>query len=323
MLARVQLALLELAIRFVPRLPHHTVCVLARTMGRLACRVRRGFNRLLAEEIEQTFGTSLTRKQMQHITVRTSECGFMNRAEILLFPHLDAGRLARITHLHGRGYLDDALAQGAGAILLTAHFGSNKIFIPLMGVLGYRFSQVGVPPGNWVQQGIQPPPPIRRLLDLEADGERSWPVTFLDAFDARTPRQVRRRLKAGEVVCMAYDGAKRDRWVDVAFLERRMIVSPNAFRLARAAGAPVLPIVAVRGRDDRHHVCILPPLAYGGTGDRDEDARQGAQAMADTLARFVRRWPEQYARTMVARRRFAAADGMPLFQDRLQGDGQS
>jgi lauroyl/myristoyl acyltransferase len=178
--------------------------------------------------------------------------------------------LKRLVEIRGREHLDAALADGRGAILCSAHFGSFDSCFSLLGASGFPVTTIGRWQHNYTA-GMSSAE--RRFWDwvyarrLRRHRHRPniepWPGRVGVAAQAAAA------LRANEVVTVSIDAPPLDcdlaRTVDVPFLGRRAGLLPGAVALAQVTGAPLLTAFMYRTADYRHQVLeISAPVPAGG-----------------------------------------------------------
>jgi lauroyl/myristoyl acyltransferase len=183
-----------------------------------------------------------------------------------------AGSLGKLVEVRGREHLDAALAEGNGAILCSAHFGSYICAFSLLDASGYPVTSIGRWWWNYPPGGSSA---VRRMWDLvyarrvlrhrKRPNIEPWPGRVQVAVQAATA------LRGNEVVTICSEAPPLDtelaRAVEVPFLGRKARLLPGVVTLAQLTGAPVLMTFAHRTGDYRRQVVeISPPVPMeGGT----------------------------------------------------------
>ena len=181
-----------------------------------------------------------------------------------------ARSLGKLVEIRGLEHLDAALAEGKGAILCSAHFGSHISVSSLLHVGGYPLTTIG----RWywkyeagvtsVERKFWNLVYARRVLrHRERPNIEPWPGRLQVAAQAAAA------LRANEVVTICSDAepleSDRARAVEVPFLGRPAMLMPGVVTLARLTGAPVLMSFTHRTADYRHQVLeISPPVPMQG-----------------------------------------------------------
>jgi phosphatidylinositol dimannoside acyltransferase len=178
--------------------------------------------------------------------------------------------LQRLVEIRGREHLDAALAEGKGAILCSAHYGSYDCCFSLLGASGFPVTTIGRWQHNYTV-GLSSAE--RRFWDLvyarRLRRHRShpniepWPGRLAIAAQAAAI------LHANEVVTIAIDAPPLEsdlpRTTEVPFLGRQGRFLPGAVSLAKVTGAPLLMGFLYRTADYRHQVLeISEPVPAGG-----------------------------------------------------------
>ena len=183
-----------------------------------------------------------------------------------------ARALGRLVDIRGREHLEAALAQGKGAILCGAHYGSYLAVHSLLQEAGFPLTTMGrwwwrYPPGQTSASGrVWDFIYARRVLrHRQRPNIEPWPGRVQVAVQAAAA------LRDNEVVTIASDAppleAERTRAIAVPFLGHQATMIPGIVPLAQLTGAPVLMATAYRTADYRHQVLEIsaPVPMDGGT----------------------------------------------------------
>jgi len=182
--------------------------------------------------------------------------------------------LSRLVHVRGLEHIENALAEGKGAFLCSAHFGSYRCCFSLLGSLGFPVTLIT----NWSYDDDHLSPIDRLFYRLLQDR----PVVH----HLRRPNIVRRQGRIGVAVQAAIllrrnelianmldhsdygdpvappDSAGH---ISVDFLDGKATLLPGAISIAQLTGAKVLVILLRRSHDWRHQVLeIFPPIPVQG-----------------------------------------------------------
>ena len=222
-----------------------------RSRHRKRAELTRNLLQLLGDELRPDDAERLTRQWF-----RIASCEAIDAMRL----RGRARALRRLVEIRGREHLDAALADGKGAILCSAHFGSFDCAFSLLGASGLPVTTIGRWQHNYT-------------VGLSSAERRFWDVVY-----ARRMRRHRHRpniepwagrvgvaaqaaavLRANEVLTIAIDApplrSDMARTVEVPFLGRRARLLPGAVTLARLTGAPRAHVLHVpRGR-------LRPPSA--------------------------------------------------------------
>jgi lauroyl/myristoyl acyltransferase len=183
--------------------------------------------------------------------------------------HLDEDALARRCEIEGLDELRTAMAAGRGAILLATHAG-NAALLPV------KLAHAG-----WAVSVVYREARMMSAGFLQAGLERYGIEGILANTGLRAYGQMLAALKQGRIVFIMMDQGVRapKDGLCVRFLGKDAPMPAGPSQLARAARAPLLPVVTTAARP-LWRFAIRPPVALG----------QGpVEADIETLARLTER----------------------------------
>jgi KDO2-lipid IV(A) lauroyltransferase len=219
-----------------------------------------------------------------------------------ILPYLTKDQIRQLGEVRGMEHLEAALAQGRGAVLISAHFGSHGYLIvallaaygcPVTAVSGLESTQVGSeePDGSWLYRKLVHPVRMAPRPSLP----------FLTRGLVLDPK-VFEILKRNEVLWLQGDmhltvkQALEEKFaLPVPFLWGTAAVRSGPVRLPKVTGAPVLPTFAVR-HGSRLIVEIEPPLTLTPGASR-EALTTDLRAYLERLEARILAAPDQWAFT--------------------------
>jgi lauroyl/myristoyl acyltransferase len=183
----------------------------------------------------------------------------------------------------GREHLDAALAEGKGAVLWVAHFifAANVAKVGLA-ELGFRVSHLSRPDHGFssTRFGLKVLNPVRAAFEDRYLVER---IVFDRAHPAPALLRARKTVAAGGTVSFTAGAWEGSTLAEAPFLGSRITLAMGPVWLARASGAPLLPVFAWRtDAADRFEVEIGAPIEAPASAPEDA-------AMAAATAEFLRR----------------------------------
>jgi len=216
---------------------------------------------------------AIARANFRHLGVTALEC-------CRLFFGPPGAMLGRV-RLDGTEHVKSALAEGRGAIYLTAHFGNWEL-------LAASHALAGLPALNVVVRPLDNP-----FLDaVLAAGRAGHQMRLIPKRAAL--KGIRLALARGECVGILLDqhAGRHGAWVP--FFGRPASTSRSLAVLALKTGAPVVPAFIRRLPDGEHQVTLEPAIPLVRTGDRERDVEVNTARFTAAIERQVRECPEQW-----------------------------
>lgn len=227
-------------------------------------------------------GMNVSEKEAEQILCELFKNLGRSALEILYMPNLTKEFIAEHVEMHGMEYLDKALAEKRGVVILTAHVGNWEW-------MGAALAASGYPSTTIVKK--QPNAQVTRLLNEYRE------MVGLEVF-ARGGSEMIRAVKAMKQKKLLGFLADQDGYIQglpVEFLgqESSAVTGPATF--AQKFKAPVVPVFTHRKPDGVGHVVeILPPLYYEDTGNEEEDIYRLTEATVRVTEDFIRQHPTEW-----------------------------
>lgn len=261
-------------LRVAASLPHAWQLTLGKGLGNLLHRVLPRRRAIAATNIALCFPERSATDQRQLVKAHFQASG-MALFETALGWWGTEDRLTPLMEIDGVEHLDEALAQGRGAILLSGHFTTLELAARLL--------------ASRTQFCVMYRPAKNPLINAFMHRSRNHRV--VRAFRRDQLRGIVRALKAGYPVWYAPDqDLGRKHSVFAPFFGVTAATVPATARLARMSGAPVVPYFPMRTAEGRYQLVIRPPLTDFPSGDDEADAARVNALIEDQ----VRACPEQY-----------------------------
>lgn len=197
--------------------------------------------------------------------------------------------------LHGLEHLEAARNNGHGAVLWIAHFAFNALAAKMVfAKAGFEVFHVSRPEHGFSKSrfGIRFLNPIRTAAELKYAAGR---IIIDRANPAASMHEARRLLRQNKFVSITAGAWEGELLVKARMGRSAVELSSGAPRLAKIAGAPLLPVFVVR--DDstgKLHVAVERPIDLGGYQDRAELIQSAAQDFADRHLPYLQSSPHQW-----------------------------
>ncbi|HJV88809.1 MAG TPA: lysophospholipid acyltransferase family protein [Holophagaceae bacterium] len=192
--------------------------------------------------------------------------------------------LANLASLEGQDHLDGAVAEGKGAILLTAHAGNFEL-----GGLLLRTRDLPV-------YAVYKPDRFEAVESLRARLRATAGVVGIPVTEGGfSTLPLVKVLREGQVVGMQGDRDFSLNGLPIPFCGREAYFPRGPWELAAMTGAPILPTFFFLDAEHRFHARFGAPIRITGVrGERMQAIEAGMRAYAADLERLVRQDPSQW-----------------------------
>jgi len=262
-------------LRAVCWLPHSSALLIGRGLGRLA-RLIGGRRRAIVRRNIALCFPDLTSVERELLTRRHFAALGMSMIEMGLARWASDRRLNSITTIEGVQHVLDAVNNGHGVILMSAHFTTLE--------LSGRVLKLNIPPFDAVYRKSRSD---FATEVLRSGRERSAASTI----EKQNIKSMVRSLRDGRIVWYAPDQSYSRKGAEVIpFFGVPSMHTTATSTLARLGKAVTIPYFPERRPDGRYHLKILPPLDNFPSDDPVEDTKKYIRS----LEAQVRQFPEQY-----------------------------
>ena len=210
-----------------------------------------------------------------------------NWCDIMLMMGLRGARLlALVGRKTSQQPLDDALAAGHGAILISPHLGNWELGGLGLAEQGYRMNILTFrEPDAKVNGKREALRRARGINFIYVDRMVTSSFAIVEAISA---------LNRNEVLAILGDRDGSSHTAGLDFFGRQVHIPLGAAYLALASGAPVIPVfVPLEG--ERYAAIMEQPLFFQASHDqRDRVIREGTQQIVRVFERYIRAYPDQW-----------------------------
>lgn len=222
------------------------------------------------------------------LAVLSSYCNYgRNWTDIMRMVRLrGAGLQAMIGRRSDPRPMEEALARGTGAILVSPHFGNWELGGLGLADLGYRVSVLTFrEPDEKVTDQRRRVREERGIGVIYVDRDDPSPLAVIEAVNA---------LRRNEVLCLIGDRDGSSNTVRVDFFGKPTDLPAGAAYLALATGAPIIPVFVPleKGR----YATLMEDAIYvtGRPGDNRSAVRDAVQQLAKVFEQYIRQYPDQW-----------------------------
>jgi KDO2-lipid IV(A) lauroyltransferase len=278
--ASIEAAAVEAAFLLGRVLPRRAMLALGGAVGAFAGRVDRRHTAIARDNLRRAYGDELSTGERERLMRACWRHFGRITFDALAFPRLTQEALGSILKVEGEAHAREALAEGRGMLVFSAHYGHWEAGAYAMGLLGIPFAVIARPLDN--------PALDRRLIALRGgSGNAVIPKR-------RAVRETMRALARGAGVAILIDQDAGADGVFVPYFGRLASTTPTLALLALRTEAPIVPVFARVEPDGTITVHIEPVVPTRPTGDRDADVLRLTAACTAIVERWTRRDPEQW-----------------------------
>jgi Kdo2-lipid IVA lauroyltransferase/acyltransferase len=260
--------------------PRRLFLLLGRGLGRLL----RAFGmreKVARENVDRAFPEWSAEERARFVEKSYGELGTLFLEMLRSFFKFDRF-IERYADLENEHHLEEALAQGKGVFVMTAHLGNWEVLTavgPTLLSTPVTMVTKELKP-QWFHRAVEV---TRALLGIKM------------ACEPRTMQGILRALKKKEIVGFVMDqftgapvGAR------VPFFGVPVGSHTALATLAMRTGAPVVPAIAVRKPDGRYLIRFDAALATIDAGDQEQSVLANTAAYVARTEAWVREFPEQW-----------------------------
>ncbi len=262
-------------LRLLEPLPYRLQALLGRCLGRLIYILPSGFKRIARRNLELCYPDMDIGERDKLLAAHFRSLG-LGLFETSITWWSPAERMLALTEVEGLEHLDAVLAQGRGAILLSAHF--TTLEIGARAICARRPTSIMYRPTK--------NPVLERFLQSNRGRHAKRAIPRDDI------RTLISALKAGEIVWYAPDQAYRKKGAEmVPFFGIPAATNTATSRLARMTGAAVLPYFPERLPDNKGYRMVIQPALDDFPSD---EPAADALRFNHLIEAQIRHVPDQY-----------------------------
>lgn len=240
------------------------------------------YRRNVMSNLSHVLGPDVSDRELRRVTRSAFRTSARNFADLTRVPHISPDRLLASvrTSPGAMETLDKVISSGRGGVLVTAHYGAFDYVGQIIWLEGYSLTLL-------IARTV---PEFVDAMITHLRGSRGARM------EPTTPGGLRRVLSAlrrGELIGIVADRDFFQNGKEVTFFGRRTTLPPGPIRIARDAGAPIIPTFARRDGDG-FYMEIEEPFMVPKTSDVEADVQQGLERLVAVLERHLRAAPDQW-----------------------------
>lgn len=274
-----QYKLLKFISRVICLLPYRLVLLLGQGFGRLYYRVAARQRKRAVAQMQESLGIGA--EQAERIAVDLFTNLGRTFLEVMYMPALTTEKMNRYVTFENKHYLQDALDEGHGVVLLTAHIGNWEW-------LGAALAMSGLPVTTVIKR--QPNDQHTQILNEYRE------MTGIEVFARGTSELVgaAKALKKGKILGFLADQDAGSNGVFVPFLGKPASTPLGPAVFAKRFKSPVVPVFIIRQQTGGHKIVVSPPMVYQDTGDETQDIYRITEQMTQSIEAVIRQYPDHW-----------------------------
>jgi KDO2-lipid IV(A) lauroyltransferase len=226
------------------------------------------------------FGHEKSSKETKYIARQV----FLNlgtfASDAIRIPQIIENGMRNFVTVEGREYLDQAMANGKGAIILTGHFGNWELLGAWLAQNGYRLKVVATPIYD---------PRLNKML-VETRNQAG----YANISRSNGKREIIGAIREGYFIGMLIDQDTRVEGVFVKFFDLWAHTAIGPVVLAMRYDLKIIPVFIRLNKGFTYHIEVKEPLHLEFTEDKKRDLVVNTQKCSDAYERIIRRYPEQW-----------------------------
>ncbi len=236
------------------------------------------------KNLKHVLGPNARSAEARRIARRAFQNLFKNYFDLFRGTRMNERQLrAQLKQIVGFEHLEQALAQGKGAVIASAHFGNFNLIIHVAAIYLKEHGVLVVP-----TERLRP----ERLFMLVQRQRASVGIEIVPVDTAA--RALIKSLRHGGMVGLALDLDTTHSGIVVDFFGSPARLPDGAAALSLKYQAPLVIGFTRRLENNQCTVEIEPPLHLKNTGDLAKDSRQGVEKIARRLEDWICRYPDQW-----------------------------
>lgn len=262
--------------------PYKMFIMAGARLGRIGFRLLKKQRDKTLAHLRLAFGDEKDEKEIRETALSCFQNLGMGLFELLSIRWRGLNNIQNFITIEGEGHLKEALSQGKGLILITAHLGNWELCGMLLARMGYQLSAIAAPMHNERLGDIAKAYRSRFNIDTITRGERS------------SARKIIRLLRGNRILALLLDQDIEGDGVYVDFFGKKAYTPSGVTSLAIRLNIPVLMIFIVREDGYRHKIIIDRPDGLRKSGDIRSDILFNTALLTKIIESYIRAYAGQW-----------------------------
>lgn len=266
----------------IKAIPGQLLYKVAGVLARLSYRLMAKQRRIALESLRIAFSGKKSPAQIEQIAkncfISMAKSG-IEVAFLIDRPEL----LKKHIHFENVHYLQEALSQKKGVILVSAHFGNFPLLLAKISLEGYSIA------------GIMRTMRDRRAEEFFLEKRKRLKIKVIYSQPRKAcVEQSIQALRNNEVLFILLDQHFGSGGVMVDFFGKKAQTATGPVVLAQRTGATILPCFMVRQKDDTSKLIFEPPFVLEERPTDEETVFSNIQRLTALIETYIRRYPAEW-----------------------------
>lgn len=199
--------------------------------------------------------------------------------DVLRYPEIKDGAYKDMFEMVGREYLDDAKADGRGAVVMAIHSGNWELLGGILASEGYPLISVAMKQNGDADRFINE---YRELMHQH--------VTYKTGV-----REMVRELQKGSMIGLIMDQDPGDKGILVPFFGYETLTPVGPAVMGRMKDVPIIPVMIHYDEYKKKHIItVSAPFYAEHTDDKKRDTAVTLTKLNEWIEDYIRRYPEDW-----------------------------
>jgi Kdo2-lipid IVA lauroyltransferase/acyltransferase len=257
-----------------------SVRLIGNSLGSLFYRVSGRYRGVALRNLREAFGAEKTEREIETIAKNVFRHFARGAVEFFYLLSVKRDRIDKMIDVEGLEHIDQALKDGKGCIVITAHYGNWELLARKLVILGYKSSVIARDSDDPGMTGM-----ATRIRESGGYQVFDKDQPLMGAF---------RALRRNELLGILPDQNELRGGIFVDFFSRPVSTATGPAVFALRSGAPLVPMFAPRMPDGRYKATAYPRIEFTPSGDDEKDIYDLTVLINQAIEREVRRTPDQW-----------------------------
>lgn len=209
---------------------------------------------------------------------------FINFAKYLVdffrFSKVDKNYIEKFIDLEGRVYLDEALKNKKGAIILSSHIGNWELAAAIFSSLGYPLHVIALDHADKRVNNFF----IKQRLS-KGVGVISIGIALKKCFKV---------LKENKFLAILGDRDFSEKGERIKFFGKETLIPKGPAVFSLRTGAPIIPTFMLRQKSNRFKFVFEKPISRQPTDNEKNDIETLINSYISVIEQYIRKYPDQW-----------------------------